>query len=83
MDSRLTFLPPPAVPGADGARWSPRTDGMVRLSGAFGRSEAANTLPRKGAEAPAAGGPYRKPTQVVGKKILRCSSESRLRNSAN
>jgi hypothetical protein len=83
MDSRRTFLPPPAVRTGDGARWSSRTDGMVRLSGAFGRSEAADALPRKAGAASAAGGPYRKPTQVVGKNILRCSSESRLRNSAN
>ena len=30
-----------------------------------------------------AGRPYRKPTQVDGENILRCSSEPWLRNSAN
>ena len=44
--------------------------------------ESVNRLPRKSAKQ-LLGYPYRKPTQVVKERILRCSSESWLRNSAN
>ena len=37
-------------------------------------------LARKSADRVAYGGPYRKPTQVGKERILRCSSESWLRN---
>ena len=40
-------------------------------------------LPRKAPKRQSRSGPYRKPTQVGEESILRCSSESWLRNSAN
>ena len=46
--------------------------------------ENVSRLPRKSAKHPESlRYPYRKPTQVVKERILRCSSESWLRNSAN
>ena len=43
--------------------------------------ESVNRLPRKSAKHPESlRYPYRKPTQVVKERILRCSSESWLRN---
>ena len=39
-------------------------------------------LPRKSSKRLLLSCPYRKPTQVVKERILRCSSESRPRNSA-
>ena len=46
--------------------------------------ENVNRLPRKSAKhSESLRYPYRKPTQVVKERILRCSSESWLRNSAN
>ena len=44
--------------------------------------DSLNRLPRKSAKQ-LLRYPYRKPTQVVKERILRCSSESWLRNSAN
>ena len=42
--------------------------------------ETVNILARKAWKRVAYCGPYRKPTQVGEERILRCSSESRLRN---
>ena len=45
-----------------------------------GRTEQASILARKADRRQERAGPYRKPTQVGGERILRCSSESRPRN---
>ena len=42
-----------------------------------------NILSRKASNRYVVSYPYRKPTQVVEESILRCSSDSWLRNSAN
>ena len=42
--------------------------------------EKVNRLPRKSSKRSLLSYPYRKPTQVVKERILRCSSDSWLRN---
>ena len=67
--------------GVDGVGKSAPELNLI-VPNAFGRRDNDKTSHQEKLLSICHRNPYRKPTQVVGMKILRCSSESRPRNSA-